>query len=246
MQQENKSGKLIIEEYYKKEADDLSSDFEGLINDLIEKKKIILLNHFLDISHKTLAKNKPLFIFNVSIFSNHKAAQKLSFQYIKFNYEYELIDFIEKFPNVIIHKEIESANKPLASFIKFFKSNSKIELTNDCKSFLKENSGIVQSLVVKFLIYQHYQKKISNNELIEILNSFQWTEISALLIKGFIEESDFTGKVILEKLNTIFNTHFNVLGIQNFDKKAFLDNFKIKSILNLCDGRKHYNELIEK
>jgi hypothetical protein len=236
-----KLAKVALDEFYSKETNNSSPNFYGLINFLKEKENLTLLKHFIDISYKSLSIPEPLIILELSIISNHLEAQKLSYKNIKFKSENEIIIFLEKIQGLKIPIEIESYNKPLSGFIEFLKSTENFELKNDCQSFLNINKGIVQCLAIKFLTYQVYKKKLSKSKLIEIINSFQWSEISALLIKGFIEESDFTEKIFLEKLNIIYKAHFDVLNIQNFDKKAFLDNFIIRDILSLCDGRKYYN-----
>lgn len=233
--------KVIIDEYYSRDDEDLDIDYSRIINYIKEQNNKDLAFHFVENFYLSLSSKYSVSILELSILSKHVNAQKFAYQNIKFKSESEIIEFINTASNLKITNEVSSSNKPLTAFLNFLNSDSGINLTEDCKQFLKINNGIVQCLSVKFLIYQLYKQKINKTKLLEILNSFQWTEISALLIKSFILESNYAEKILLDKLNQIFKTHFEVLSSQNFDPKSFLDNFTIRNILNTCNGRKYYN-----
>lgn len=240
-QQNIELSKVLIDEYYSPKGEENDIDYSQIIDFIIKQNNKDLAFHFVDKLYKSLSSKYPVSVLELSIISKHVNAQKFAYQCIKFNSESEIVEFVNKSSDLKITKEVSSSNKPLTAFLNFIKFDSEINLTEDCKQFLKINKGIVQCLTVKFLIYQFYKQNISKTKLLEILNSFQWTEISALLIKSFILESNYTEKILLDKLSPIFKAHFEVLSNQNFDPKSFVDNFTIRNILNTCNGRKYYN-----
>lgn len=233
--------KVFIDEYFSHKDENSKSDNSRIITFLKEKNYKELSLHFTDKFHKQLSLQFPFEILEIAVISNHINAQKIAYQNLTFKTESEIVDFIDKFSNYCITDEVKASNKPLSAFLNFFNSKAVFNLTEDCKQFLQINKGIAQCLLIKFLIFQLYKQKISRTRLVEILNSCQWTEISALLIKAFVQESNYTEKILLDKLNEIFKTHFEVLSSQSFEQKSFLDNFTIRNILNKCNGRKYYN-----
>ena len=232
--------KVIIDECYSK-IEESDYVFQEKINYFKKKDSFILSNYFLDKFYKEFSKRYPNIIFDLAMYTNHNNAKILSYQNLTFNSENEIVNFILNAETLNISDKVKVTNKPLTDFIDFFKSNSDINLTEDFKKFLNLNKGIVQCLSIKFLIYQFYKNIINKTKLIEIINSYQWTEISALLIKEFIQESTYTEKILLDKLNVIFKSHFEVLLSQKFTKRTFIDNFTISNILKRCNGRKYYN-----
>ncbi len=231
----------LIELYYSNGDKKIKPDFQGLIDYLIDENNLVLISFFLDKFHKSLAQRYPLEILELAILSGDIEIQKIAYQNLIFNTEKDILAFIEKFHTLNLKVEVKSANKPLTAFISLLKSESNFNFTEESNQFLQNNKGIVQCLIVKFLVYQFYKKRIDRTKLVEILNSFQWTEISALLIKAFIQESNYSGKVLLDKLSAVFKTHFEILSTHKFEPKSFRDNFTIRNILNYCNGRKYYN-----
>jgi cold shock CspA family protein len=240
-EQKQELAKVLIDEYFSSLTDDRSSELQSLIDFLKKSKSEVLTKYFLDKFYKELCLKYPILVFELALFSNHINAQKLSYQHLTFNSEQEIVNLIDKVNTYSISDEVKLTNKPLTGFIEFLNATSNLTLTEDCKKFLQVNNGIVQCLSVKYLIFQLHKKVITKIKLIEILNSYQWTEISAMLVKAFIEESNYTEKILLDKLNVIFKSHFEILSSQKFQLKSFLDNFTIRNILNRCDGRKYYN-----
>jgi len=240
-EQKHVLAKVLIDEYFSSEKDDSNSELQSLIDFLKKKKGEVLTNYFLDKFYKEICLKYPISILELTLFSNHINAQKLAYQHLTFNSENEIVNFIDKVKTYSISDEVKLTNKPLTGFIEFLNATSNLTLTEDCKKFLQINKGIVQCLSVKFLIFQLHKKVITKVKLIEILNSFQWTEISALLVKAFIEESNYTEKILLNKLNGIYKSHFEILSSQKFEPKSFLDNFTIHNVLNRCNGRKYYD-----
>ncbi len=233
--------KVFIDEYYGNYSGDSSPDYQRLIDFLKKKNNSGLSNYFLDKFYVDLSLKFPIAILEFAIQSNHINAQKHAYQNLKFYSENDIVNYIDRSERIFISDEVKKCNQPLSGFIEFIKSTSSFNLTEQCKTFFQIHKGIVQCLSIKFLIYHLHMQSIDKAKLIEILNSFQWTEISALLIKAFIEESNYSEKIVLDKLNGIFKAHFEILSDPNFESKSFLDNFTIRNILNWCNGRKYYS-----
>jgi hypothetical protein len=241
LQERVEIAKVLIEEYYSIDEENLSSHYTKILEYLKVRNEKELTFHFVDKFYKLLNLRYPKSIIELAIQSKHTKAQKYVYQYIKFTSESETVDFISNEFILELSNQVKSINKPLTAYLSYYMSESEFDINEDCKIFLENNKGVVQSLLVKFLVFQLYKKNISKLRLIEILNSVQWTDINALLIKSFIQQANYTEKILLDKLNQIFKTHFEVLTTQNIDPKSFLDNFSIRNILNTCDGRKNYN-----
>lgn len=233
-------GCILLDEYTNIEHG-RDPDYPNLIKVLRQSGNKTLCSYFLTENHLKLSIIYPSLIFDLALFYGHTDALKTSYQHLRFSSEVKLLEFIHKTTGVSIPDVVAQTNKPLSSLIAFINSKSKLTLTVELKKFLNNNSGIVQCLIVKFLIYQYYNKKLSKSELKEIFYSFQWTEISAILIIEFIQESDYTQKVLLDKLNKVYKTHFTLLQIQKFDPDSFRKNFSIHNILNKCNGRKQFD-----
>ena len=183
----------------------------------------------------------PIETFQLAVLAGNINGQKAAYKNMFFKTEAEIISFITQFSSLTIPNEILELNRPLTAFIGSFVSADDLHLEEECKHFLLEHKGIAQCLYVKLLVYSLYLKRINKSQLIGILNSFQWTEISALLIKQFIQESNHSENILLEKLSLVFKIHFDILANHDFDRKSFIDNFTIRNVLNRCDGRKKYN-----
>jgi hypothetical protein len=239
--QKQELAKVFIDEYFSNEGEDSSSELTSLIDFLKKKKDEVLAKYFLDKFYKELSLKYPISILELALLSNHINAQKLSYQHLTFNSENEIVYFIDKVKSYNIANEVKLTNKALTGFLEFLNATSNLSLTDDCKMFFQINKGLVQCLSIKYLIFQFHKKVITKTKLLEIVNSYQWTEISALLIKAFIEELNYTEKILLDKLNGIFKSHFEILSSQKFNPKSFLDNFTISNILNRCNGRKYYD-----
>jgi len=217
-----------------------SGNFE-IIHEFHQKSNHALTPYFIDKYYQQASIDYPIETFELSVISKHIDAQKYAYNKIIFKTEDEIVAFAKKMPSLNIHVDVKASNRPLTAFIAFLYAKSNFFLTKECKQFLLINQGVVQCLFVKFLAFQLYKQRISKSQLIEVLNSFQWTEISALLIKEFIEVSNNTSKILIDKLNNVFKAHFEILSSQNFEQKSFHNNFTISNVLNSCNGRKHYD-----
>jgi hypothetical protein len=233
--------KILIDEFFVFEDDNFDRQFDELIIFLKQNSNITLNNYFLDKYHQQFSLKNPIEIFKIAFISNHKNAQKESIQNLKFNSERVIIDFIDFINTNNINDDVIGSNIPLKAFIEFINTSANHFINDDCKIFLKKHNGLIQCLTVKYLIHQLHLQNITKIRLIELLNTFEWTEISAVLLKVLVEESNSSEKLILEKLSQIFKSHFEILAINKFDNASFLDNFTIKNILNKCNGRRQYD-----
>ena len=200
-----------------------------------------MINVILNNYHSQLLAENPFELFYIALAAENIEIQKLAYQNITFKSEQEIMDFIGKIKNFKISQNVKTTNKPLSDFVRLILSESDFKLTPECQKFLQINKGRLQSHTIKFLIFQHYKERVTKPELREILNSFQWTEISAILINTFIQETEYTEKFLLNKLDLVYKKHYEILNEQEFDHQSFLDNFSISNLLNKCDGRKYYS-----
>lgn len=233
--------KVIIDEYISNETDYSAREIYSLVGSLIKSNEEVLVKYFLDTFKRKIPPMCFFVIFDLAIDLDHIEAQKYVYQNLVFDSEGALSYFIEKIKCYKIPNEVKLSNTPLTSFIEFINTNTNPSFTEDTKLFFQINKGSVQSFSIKFLIFQYHINLIDKNRLIEIVNSYQWTDISALLVKSFIEASNYTEKIILYKFKEIFKAHFEILVSRDFNQKSFLDYFTIKNVLKLCNGRKHYN-----
>lgn len=236
--------KVLVDEYFNDRNQISNSEHLQIVRYLTENSINDILEDFLEKFHEKLVFDNPLDFLELAFITNHLKSQKLICQDIKFNNENQVESFVTKFSKYTFDDELKNSNRPLFAFLIFMNSSNNFNFTEDFKKFLQINKGIVQCLVVKFLIYQLYKKRINKAEINELLNSFQWTEISALLLKEFIKNSNITDKILLENLNFIFKGHFEILTKQKFDSNSFHNNFTIRNILSTCKSRTHYNARI--
>lgn len=198
--------------------------------------------------YKELTNKNELELFEYAIKYESKTAQKYCYKKITSGNHYNLSSdndlwiLINKLNKLIIPPDIQAENIPLSEFLEFLRNESKCIISIGLKDFLNEHSGVAQCLIVKNLIYKHYIKKISKVELLKIFNSFKWTEISALLVIEFIKESNYSDRFLAQKLDFVFKNHFQeLINIGYIDTRTFYNNYKIKNIVNKCDGRKYYD-----
>ena len=114
-------------------------------------------------------------------------------------------------------------------------------ITIDLNTYISENIGFLQVALCKKIVHELLTNKINKNTAIRIFEKIEWTEISAILIKAFINLSQTTQKIILDTLNLVFKSHFGILEANEVKPEQFLKTFTIKDIVNKCDCRKSYN-----
>lgn len=154
----------------------------------------------------------------------------------------ELKDFLfsrtEVFNRIQLYRE---ENKGLVDFLVFFQAPSESLVTTDLNTYIAGNLGFLQVVLCKRIVHELFTKKINKNASIRIYDRIKWTEISAILIKAFINLSQTTQKIILDTLNLVFKSHFEILESNEVKPEQFLKTFTIKDIVNKCDCRKSYN-----
>lgn len=233
--------KVVVDAYCSLNEPNKTPDYLKLLRHYKEVDNSELLNYILDKFSSKLSEEHPFEVFELAMFAGNIEVQKLTYKKLTFKSEDEIERFIEKVLKSKISPEVKACNKPLSGFINLIQSNSNFKLSQDCQRFLQDNKGKIQSHVIKFLVYQHYKGKITKQELKEIINSFQWTEISAILIIAFIQETNYTEKFLLKELDMVYKKHYIILNEQEFDRQTFFENFSINNFLNKCDGRKYYS-----
>jgi hypothetical protein len=216
--------------------------------DIIKTKSIpnTINKYFLDKYSQQLAEYDIFQTLELAIIYNSTKAQEVSYKQITESKKYDissendLLLILKQIEELKIPERIKELNKPFSEFVNYLQKKNDFAINNELRGFLKHFSGATQTLVVKYLIYQYHKKNINVDKLIEILHSFNWTEISALLIVEFIKEKNYSGKILAEKLDVVFKNHFLTISSGNYNSENFLKNFQIKSIIGQCNGRKLY------
>lgn len=216
------------------EIDDLVSSIKSL-------EGTALLNYLVTNHSKQLANSDALKLLSLAKKLKNIKAQKEAYSNIKIDSESKLSDLIEEFITLKLSRAVLDANKPLTAFVGLINQEGVPAISKEIYQFIFSHAGIAQCFLVKNLVYKVYKKKISLKQLTTIINSIQWTEISAILVQAFITANNYSEKFIIETLNDVFKKHFQVLLSQNFDSKSFQETFTIKNIVPKCNGRKHYD-----
>lgn len=163
---------------------------------------------------------------------------------IRINSEADFFELRELFlENPSISKSINSfrnSNKGFLDFFNFFETLKPALITPYFNKFLTNEIGFLQVNLCKKIVFAYYSNHINKKECVDIFNKISWTEISAILIKSFINLTSTKSKVIVDELNLVFKNHFNILNEKNIDHDEFLRTFTIKDILNQCNCRKTY------
>lgn len=242
----NLLAEIIISSGLKNSEGEINSN--GLFNILDENLSVEINKFILKEYYRELSNINELELFEYAIKYESKIAQKYCYKKITSGTRYNLSSdndlwiLINRLNNLIIPAEIQAENIPLSEFLDFIRNDSICLINIGLKEFLSEHSGAAQCLIVKNLIYKHYNKKISKVELLEIFDSFKWTEISSLLIIEFTKESNYSDRYLVQKLDLVFKNHFQgLINVGYLDSRTFYNNYEIKNIVNKCDGRKYYD-----
>ncbi len=216
-------------------------EIDGLISTIKSAGGTVLLNYLITSHCKKLSIVDAVKLLKLAYEANNTEAQKVGFANIKIDSESKLNDLIEELNTLKLSKAVLDANKPLTAFITFIKAEGVPAISQDIYSYINSHAGIAQCFLIKNLIYKTYKKKITFQQLTSVINSIQWTEISAILVQAFVTANNHSEKFLLETLNEVFKNHFQVLLSKNFTPDSFLETFSIKNIVPRCNGRKHYD-----
>jgi len=216
-------------------------EIDNLLSSIQALKESALLNYLLLKHYKSLASHDPLQLLKLAKQFKNAEAQKEGFAKIRIDSENKLNDLISELKTLKLSKAVLDSNKPLSAFISFVNAEGVPAVTTQLNSFINSHTGIVQCFLVKYLIYKLHKKKISIQELFALMNSIQWSEISAILVQAFVNANNHSEKFLLETLNEVFKKHFQILHSKNFTPISFQETFKIKNLVSKCNGRKHYD-----
>jgi hypothetical protein len=235
----------IVDQILNKEGDLDRFELVKLIKD---KSKIKSFNRFfLDKYADELASYSSFEVLQLAIDNGSVIAQEAIYKYISSSkgyslyFEHDILIIVDNLKEIIIPEKIKAINRPFSEFIAFFSKNRDFDFSSDLKIFLTNFSGSAQTLVIKYLIFQFYKKNIPESKLFNLLQSFKWTEISALLIVEFMKEKSYTDKILTHKLDSIFKSHFMTLMNISYSREKYLLNFQIGNIVSKCNGRKYYD-----
>lgn len=155
-----------------------------------------------------------------------------------------IIDFYKLLINIEYKKKIkkliatENDINTLALFhISFSKRTNIVKLN---KLFEKYNYDF-QSLILKFYINQFKCELIEENQLISIVNSIECKELSALMIKSFINQKVNSRSELMNLMNQVLKSHFKFLSDDKLNETTFKNIFSLKYLVKNCDGRKRYS-----
>lgn len=122
-------------------------------------------------------------------------------------------------------------------------NKNSLTVTEHLNSFFRKYDYQFQSLFLKYFINQYKENITSNTMFHSILNGIDLKELAALMIKEFIVNKFEGREGLMELMNVTLKSHFMVLNEINDEKNNFANLFSIESLVNHCDGRKHFGGL---
>jgi cold shock CspA family protein len=232
--------KLLIVEEVRSQTKATHPNFSALLAFCKDKTCATLMKYFLDEISKVKDGRLTLDVLKLTEERGHEKARKAAYGSLVFCSEEDVLGFLihlRKFQDLAF---LNKWNRPLADFVRFARLKDNFILNDDIRLFLNKNTGVVQCFTIKLLAYHLHRKSISKEEFINFTGSYEWTEISALMIKDFVNESMKPKPVFFETLPTLFYEHFKILLDSDLTPEAFKLNFSIGNILKACQGRQIY------
>jgi len=158
--------------------------------------------------------------------------------------------FIEQISNVkytsLLKKIYLSSNSnDLKSRIELLSFLTKTDYFPNDSTFLDSfrfSNSFFQQLVIKRIAFFYNQKKVSLEKVVTLLNSLQWNDLSAMLLKAFIVSKPLTKEESLQLLSKTFQEHLFLINQIDELNDSFENLFTINSIVKLCNGRKFYDK----
>ncbi|WP_178984175.1 cold shock domain-containing protein [Winogradskyella helgolandensis] len=120
------------------------------------------------------------------------------------------------------------------------RNNLEIEKLN---SFFKKHNYNYQILFIKYFINLYYRGKIDKKKYLLIQNSIELKQLSALMIKGFINDSSKGRDELMNLMNSILKEHYILINEINDNKELFDNIYSIAGLVKRCDGRKSFTGL---
>lgn len=216
-------------------------EIDGLISTVRSLDSNVLLNYLIINHCKKLASIDAFKLLKLASEIKNIDAQIEGYANLKIDSESKLNDLIEELNIQKLSKVVLDSNKPLTAFLTFINAEGVPALSQEIYSFINSHTGIAQCFLIKNLIYKTYKRRISIQQLTGVINSIQWTEISAILVQAFITANSHSEKFLLQTLNEVFKKHFQILLSKNFTPDTFHQTFSIRNIVPRCHGRKHYD-----
>ena len=110
------------------------------------------------------------------------------------------------------------------------------------KLFEKYNYNY-QSIFLKFYCYYFKNSKINKIQFHSIIDSIQFIELNALMIKSFIKQKANNRDELMNLMNGVLKAHFKHLVDKKLGDIEFKNIFSIQDLVKECDGRKKYSGL---
>jgi hypothetical protein len=96
---------------------------------------------------------------------------------------------------------------------------------------------------IKFNAYLVHKKRITIDQFSSIIFQYDFTELSALLIKNFITNKISSREELMKHMNNVVKEHFNHLLREDFKDNTFESIFSIHTLVKWCDGRKTFRNV---
>ncbi|MFA7419152.1 MAG: hypothetical protein WCZ90_05640 [Melioribacteraceae bacterium] len=149
----------------------------------------------------------------------------------------------EQYTSLLKKIYLSSENSELKSKIELLSFLTKSDYFPNDTTFLESLSFInsfFQQLVIKRIAFYYHLQKISYEKVVKLLNSLQWNDLSAMLLKSFIVSKPNSKEEALELLSITFQEHLCLINKIDELNDSFENLFTISSIVKLCNGRKSY------
>ena len=86
---------------------------------------------------------------------------------------------------------------------------------------------------IKFNAYLVHKKRITIDQFSSIIFQYDFTELSALLIKNFITNKISSREELMKHMNNVVKEHFNHLLREDFKDNTFESIFSIHTLVKL-------------
>lgn len=132
-------------------------------------------------------------------------------------------------------------DNPSVELINILVSNEVPSLISFNKIIKKNESLLIQPILLKRIIYLYSENKINRDLFKNLITKVNWTEISSLLIIEFLKTKPASRKRALKMLSLTFNKYLDKVKSDEKIKDNFEKLSTIKSLIKKCNGRKYYH-----
>ena len=128
------------------------------------------------------------------------------------------------------------------NIVAFFHFNlSEKESIQNINDLFKRYNYDFQSTILKFYFKQYKLNKLSRSQIFSVINSIQCVELSALMLRTFINNRVDNRDELMNLMNQILKSHFKLLSDLNLTDTTFKNIFSIENLVKMCNGRKSYS-----